>query len=138
MNMSLIITEGKHVAIDTDDYSCHGYYIIKFSSSPYNLQVDLSIDRQVISYDEMVFEGAYLFSININYHYYVLQITKTINTIFSLRKIINCNINIICYDSKDVVTPCLRSISHNDYNTLSPLHIHMKENGNIMDGKNRR
>ena len=35
MNMSLIITEGKYGAIDTDDYSCHGYYIIKFSSSPY-------------------------------------------------------------------------------------------------------
>ena len=48
MNMSLIIFEGKYGAIDTDDYSCHGYYIIKFSSSPYNLQVDLSIGGQVI------------------------------------------------------------------------------------------
>ena len=30
MNMSLIITEGKYVAIDTDDSSFHAYYIIKF------------------------------------------------------------------------------------------------------------
>ena len=29
MDMSLIITEGKYGAIDADDYSCHGYYIIK-------------------------------------------------------------------------------------------------------------
>ena len=38
MNMYLIIMEVKYGAIDTDDSSCHGYYIIKFSSSPYNLK----------------------------------------------------------------------------------------------------
>ena len=27
--------EWKYGAIDADDYSCHGYYIIKISSSPY-------------------------------------------------------------------------------------------------------
>ena len=30
MNMSLIILEGKYGAIDTNDYSRNGYYIIKF------------------------------------------------------------------------------------------------------------
>ena len=55
MNMSLIIMEVKYVAIDTDDSSCHGYYIIKFSSLPYTLQSDLSIDGQVISSGETVF-----------------------------------------------------------------------------------
>ena len=49
MKMSLIITEGKYGAIDADDSSCNGYYIIKLSSYPYTLQVDLSIDGQVIS-----------------------------------------------------------------------------------------
>ena len=59
ISMSLIILEGKYVAIDTDDSWCHGYYIIKFSSSPYNLQVYLSIDGQVISSGEIIFEGTY-------------------------------------------------------------------------------
>ena len=36
MNMSLIIMEGKYGAIDADNSSCHGYYIIKFSSYLYN------------------------------------------------------------------------------------------------------
>ena len=49
MNMSLISIEGKYGAIDTDNSSCNGYYIIKFSSSPYTLQADMSIDGQVIS-----------------------------------------------------------------------------------------
>ena len=53
MNMYLIITEVKYGAIDNDDYSCHGYYIIKFSSSTYTLQADLSIDGQVISFGEI-------------------------------------------------------------------------------------
>ena len=63
----------KYGAIDTDHSSCHGYYIIRFSSSPYTLQADLSIDGQVISSGEILCEGNYFFPININYHYYVLQ-----------------------------------------------------------------
>ena len=47
--MSLIVMEWNYYAIDADDYSYHGYYIIKFSSSTYILQADLSIDGQVIS-----------------------------------------------------------------------------------------
>ena len=131
MNMSLIIMEGNCVAIDTNDSSCRGYYIIKFSSSLYTLQVYLSIDGQFISSGEIVCEGTYFVPVNINYHYFVLKIIKSINTIVSLRTIINGNVNVICHDSKDVVPPCLISISQNDYNTLSPLHILMKEHDYI-------
>ena len=61
MNMSLIVMEVKYGAIDTDDSSCNGYYIIKFSSSPYTLQSDLNIDGKVISSGGMVCEGTYFF-----------------------------------------------------------------------------
>ena len=138
MNMSLIIMEVKYGAIDTDDYSCRGYYIIKFYSYPYTLQADLSIDDKVISSGVIVCEGTYLFPININSHYYVLQETKSINAVVYLRTIINGNANVIFYYSKDVVPLCLRSISHNGYITLSPLHIPMKEHDIIMDGNNQR
>ena len=73
MNMYLIIREGKYGAIDTDDYSCHGYYIIRFSSLPYNLQAELSIDGQVISSEKTLCEGTYFFPISINSYYYVSQ-----------------------------------------------------------------
>ena len=56
MNMYLIIMEGNYGVIDDDNSTCHGYYIIVFSSSPYTLQADLSIDAQVISSGEMVCE----------------------------------------------------------------------------------
>ena len=49
MNMSLIITKGNYGAIDADNSSCNGYYIIKFSSSIYTLQSDWNIYGQVIS-----------------------------------------------------------------------------------------
>ena len=38
INMSLVVMEGNYGAIDADDSSLHGYYIIKFSSCPYTLQ----------------------------------------------------------------------------------------------------
>ena len=101
--MSLIITEGKYGAIDTDDSSCHDYYIIMFFSSTYALQSDLIIDGQVISYGEMTFKENYFFPININSHYYVSQRTKSMNTIVSLRTTNNGNTNVLCYHSKYVV-----------------------------------
>ena len=48
MNMYLIITNGNYCAIDADNYSRHGYYIIRFSSSLNTLQSGLNIDGQVI------------------------------------------------------------------------------------------
>ena len=57
------------------------------------------------------------------------------NTIVSLRKMINGNVNVIYYDLKDVLPLFLQYISQNDYNTLSPLHTPMKEYGNITDLK---
>ena len=57
MNIYLIILEDNYGDINADDYTCHGYYIIKFSSSPYNFQTYLSIERQVILPGKIVYEG---------------------------------------------------------------------------------
>ena len=65
MKISLIITEGNYDAVDADNYICHGYYIIRFSLSPYTLQSDLIIYSQVISSCEMVCEGTFFQSISI-------------------------------------------------------------------------
>ena len=59
MNMSLIIMEVNFDAVDYDDFTCHGYYIIKFSSSKYTLQADMSIGNQFSSYYKMLGEGKY-------------------------------------------------------------------------------
>ena len=49
MNVSFIITKGNYGAIDAENSSCHGYYIIRIFSSLYTLQLDLNINGQVIS-----------------------------------------------------------------------------------------
>ena len=129
--------EVKYGAIDTDNYSCHGYYIINISPSPYTLQAYLCIDGQVIYSGEILCEGNYFFPVNNNSRYYVLERTKYIQIIVYLRTIINGNVKIICYDMNYDIPPCLGSISYNDYNTLSPVHTPMKEYDNTMDEKNQ-
>ena len=62
--------------------------------------------------------------------------TKSINIFVSIRKIIKGNVNVIYYDSKDVVPPCLSSISKNNYDTVSPLHTPTKEHDIITDENN--
>ena len=109
----------------------------QFSSYPYSLQEDSSIDGQVISSGKHLCKETNLSPININSHYYVLQKTY-IDTIVSLGTIINVDVNVICYNMKDVVPLFLSSISQNCYNTLSPLHISMKEHYIIMYENNQR
>ena len=77
-----IITKGNYGAIDGDDSACHGYYIIRFYSSPYTLQSDLNKDGQVVYSGEMVCEGNYYFPTNINYHYYFLQKPNQITRLY--------------------------------------------------------
>ena len=97
VNMPLIIIGGKYGDIDADDSSCHSYYIIKSSSSPYTLQADFIIDGQVISSSEILCEQTYLLSMSINSHYYVYQQKKHEHNFF-LRTILNGNVNVICYN----------------------------------------
>ena len=44
-NMLLVIPKGNYGAIDDEYTSFHGYYIIRFTLTPYILQQDLNIHR---------------------------------------------------------------------------------------------
>ena len=48
MSISLIKIEINYGAIDADNSTYHGYYTIRFYSSPYMLQADLNICGQFI------------------------------------------------------------------------------------------
>ena len=53
-NMLFIIYKVNFGDVDAGDHSCHGYYIIRFSSLPYTLQEDLIMDRQIVFSRKMV------------------------------------------------------------------------------------
>ena len=125
--MFLIIVEVNYGDIGDDDFTCHVYYIIIFSSFPYTLQSYFNIYGQVISSDEILCEVAFYFTININYHNYVSTENKSNKTIVYLRKIINFNVNVICYDSNYVVASYLISISQKYSSSLTPLHVPMEK-----------
>ena len=50
MSIFFFITKVNYGSIDADDTSCHGFYIIRFSSYIYSLQVDKDVYVQVVSY----------------------------------------------------------------------------------------
>ena len=75
--------------------------------------------------------------ITINFHYHVSSKTKSNNTVVSLRKSINGNVNVKCYDPNDVIPYSLKTISHNGLCLLTPLHVSTEKHDNIMDENNR-
>ena len=63
-----------------------------------------------------------------NYHYCDSSINKANNKIVSLRKIINGNISVTCYDSNDIVSLSLRTFSKKivQFRLYMYQHINMK------------
>ena len=57
INKSLIFIEGNYSAVYSDDSTCHGYYIMRFSLYPYNLQLYFNIDGKFIYSGEVTYEG---------------------------------------------------------------------------------
>ena len=48
-NMASLVQSGMYVAINTDDTTKNGFYVIQFISEAYTLQNNTTIDGQVIS-----------------------------------------------------------------------------------------
>ena len=106
--------------------------------SHYTLQIDLNIDVQVISSDEMVCKGNYFPPRTINFQYYYYLTNAKNNNIVSLKEIINRNVNVRCYNYIDAVSSHSRTIEQNYFRSLTPKHAPTKEHDNIMDKKNQR
>ena len=60
--MASLVQSGMYGAINTDDNTSNGLYVIQFSSDSYTLQNNTTIDGQVISAGELVVKAQYLCS----------------------------------------------------------------------------
>ena len=62
-NMASLVQSSMYGAIETDDTTTNGFYVIQFLSEECTLQNNKTIDGQVISAGELVVKAKYLFSI---------------------------------------------------------------------------
>ena len=60
--MSSLVQSSMYCAINTDDTTTNGLYVIKFIPEAYMLQNNTTIDGQVISDGELVVKAQYLCS----------------------------------------------------------------------------
>ena len=68
--MASLVQPGKYGAINTDDTTKNGFYVIKFISEAYALQNNTQIDWQIISAGELVVKVQYIFSMQENSNWY--------------------------------------------------------------------
>ena len=72
-NMASLVQSGMYSAIDTDDTTTNGFYVIKLLSDVYKLQDNTTIDGQVIYAGELVVKAQYLSSMQENTNWYQKQ-----------------------------------------------------------------
>ena len=127
-NISLINSKGNYGAIDADDTSCHGYYIIIFPHIYIPFKKNL-IYMEKSFHMKKLCKGTYFPPITINSNYCVSSSNKANNTTISLRKIINGNINFKCYDSNDVFPYSLITMPKH---ISVHLHLYMYQHKNMI------
>ena len=68
--MALVVQSGKYGAINTDDTTKNGYYVIKFISEAYTMKNNTTIEGKMISSGELVVREQYIFSLQENTNWY--------------------------------------------------------------------
>ena len=76
-NMASLAQLGMYGAINTDDNTTNGFYVIKFLSNTYKIKSNKKIDGQVIYAGELVVKAQYLCSMQENTKL-VLETTTTL------------------------------------------------------------
>ena len=71
--MASLVQSGMYGAINTDDTTTNGFYVIQFLSEAYTLQNNTTIDGQVISAGELFVKAQYLCSMQENINWYWKQ-----------------------------------------------------------------
>ena len=69
-DMTSLVKSGMYVAINTDDNTSSGLYVIPFISEAYTLENNTTIDGQVISAGELFVKAQYLCSVQENTNWY--------------------------------------------------------------------
>ena len=64
------VQSGMYGAINTDDTTKNGFYVIQFLSEAYTIQNNTTMDGQVISAGGLVFKAQYLCSMKENANWY--------------------------------------------------------------------
>ena len=94
-NMSSLVQLGMYGAINTDDTTTNGLYVIQFISDAYTLQSNTTIYGQVISDGELVFKTQYIFSMHENTNYYRKQQPLQQTIIVPTRTVIHARLEVI-------------------------------------------
>ena len=71
--MASLVQPGIYGAINTDDTTTNGFYVVQLLSDVYTLQNNTTIDGQVISAGELVVKAQYLCSVQENTNWYWKQ-----------------------------------------------------------------
>ena len=64
--MASLVETGKYGSINTTGTSINGFYIIMFTLGAYKLQDNTTLDRKIITTDELVVKAQYNYSMQVD------------------------------------------------------------------------
>ena len=93
--MAPLVQSGMYGAINIDDTTTNGFYVIQYLSEAYTLQNNTTIDGQVISDGELVVKAKYICSMQENTNRYWKQQPPQQTIIVTTRTILHPRLDVI-------------------------------------------
>ena len=118
--MASLVQSGMCGAINTDDITTNGFYVIQFLSDAYTLKNNTTIDGQVISDGELVVKAKYLCSVQENTNWYWKQQPLQQTIIVPTRTILHPRLEVIIirYVQDTPKKLCGKSEAKNQYKDI--------------------
>ena len=92
--MSSLVKNGKYGANNTPDTTTPGYYVVKFISEPYMLQLHKIVNKQVMNSGYIIVNAVYLIMIKSNTNWYWEEHVNKYSVIISTSNIVHQCLNV--------------------------------------------
>ena len=89
VTMSALVQNGEYGAINTEDTTTMGYYVVKLLLAPYKLQDDKTVNSQAIKSGELIVKAEYLNIMKFNTNWYGQQLGTKQSVIIATFIIVN-------------------------------------------------
>ena len=93
-NISSLVQNGKYGLVNTTDPAMPGYYVVKFISEPYMLQLHKIVNKQVMNYGYIIVNAVYLIMIKSNTDWYWEEHVNKYSVIISTSNIVHQCLNV--------------------------------------------
>ena len=135
-SMGMLIKESNYGAVNANDQSTDGFYIVKFLSTVYTLQHDELVDNEILKAGSLVTDAEYMSPAMKDSLWYVKSGLEPVKV--NMKKVLVSNIYVDIVTSTSELDYSMSTMTQEDVIQKEPFKLSADDYDNILDEISRR